>query len=104
MNKIINAHVHMIEIQAMLKKSSGQVIPAGIAVYENIEEFISVVFPETLIAQMDEAGVEQSVLFAVNAPIPSHVPAIASSAAATTTPVSSNELGRGATLRIPTGK
>ena len=67
MTQIINAHVHMIEMAAL--NSNESILPAGISVYEHIEAAISTLKVETLIAQMDEAEIEQSVLFAVDAPI-----------------------------------
>lgn len=67
MTHIINAHVHMIEMTALGGNES--FLPEGISVYEHVEAAISTLKVETLIDQMDEAGIEQSVLFAVDAPI-----------------------------------
>ena len=69
MTRIINAHVHLIELEALARTGDGPLIPGGIAVYENLDKIVSIFSPETLIAQMDEAGIEKSILFAVNAPI-----------------------------------
>lgn len=67
MTKIINAHVHMIEMTAL--KGNESFLPEGISVYEHVETAISTLKVETLLAQMDEAEIDQSVLFAVDAPI-----------------------------------
>jgi len=66
---IINAHVHMIEAEGMLGKFQGANIPGGISVMAQIEATLPLLFVDTLLAQMDEAGIEKSVLFAVDAPI-----------------------------------
>ena len=66
---IINAHVHMIEMQSIAKKQPGRFMPSGIPVYKDIEKSLKLLLPENLIAQMDEAGIEKSILYAVDAPI-----------------------------------
>lgn len=67
--EIINAHVHMIEIEMMLRKSGDLKIPGGIAVLQDMEATLPLLSPQTLIQQMDEAGIAKSVLYAVEAPI-----------------------------------
>lgn len=67
--EIINAHVHLIEIEKMIDRQKDLVLPGGISVLKEIESTLPLLAPETLIAQMDEAGISKSVLFAVDAPI-----------------------------------
>lgn len=68
---IINAHVHAIDLKGMtgrypdLKLSSGIVSLLNI----NIERTLPLLDPIVLLKQMDGAGISQSVLFAVEAPI-----------------------------------
>jgi uncharacterized protein len=66
---IVNAHVHMIELEKMVEASPDLAMPADIAVFQDLETTLPMLLPETLIAQMDEAGVTKSVLYAVEAPI-----------------------------------
>jgi predicted TIM-barrel fold metal-dependent hydrolase len=44
-------------------------LPAGIPVLRDLEASLPMLLPETAIAQMDEAGIEKSILYAVLAPI-----------------------------------
>jgi predicted TIM-barrel fold metal-dependent hydrolase len=67
--EIINAHVHMIEFEALAERQTGQLMPGGIAVYENIEASLPLLLPRTLLAQMDEAGIDKSIIYAVEAPV-----------------------------------
>ncbi len=67
--KIINAHVHMIELAAMAQRNPDLALPAGIAVLKDLEATLPMLLPQTLIAQMDEAGIEKSILYAVEAPL-----------------------------------
>ncbi|GAX62296.1 metal-dependent hydrolase [Candidatus Scalindua japonica] len=67
--KIVNAHVHMIELEKMVKKNAGHKVPGGISVLQDIEATMPLLSPEVLIGQMEDAGVSQSVLYAVDAPI-----------------------------------
>lgn len=69
MEQIINAHTHLIDFEGMLRKYGNVALPAGIAVLEDVNAILKMLDPEALIAQMDEAGISQSVLFAVEAPI-----------------------------------
>lgn len=67
--KIVNAHVHMIELEKMIEKQKDIALPGGIPVLKDIEATLPLLSPETLMAQMDEAGISQSIIFAVEAPI-----------------------------------
>lgn len=64
-----NSHVHMIELEAMLKLNPELELSSQLSVFGNLEETISLLSPQSLFSQMDEAGISQSVLFAVDAPI-----------------------------------
>jgi len=66
---IVNAHVHLIELAAMVRRYPNLSLAQGIAVYTDIEAALPMVLPETAIAQMDEAGISQSILYAVEAPL-----------------------------------
>lgn len=67
--EIINAHVHLIEIEKMVERQRELALPGGISVLEELEDTMPLLSPETLIRQMDEAGIAKSVLYAVDAPI-----------------------------------
>ncbi|HHH76221.1 MAG TPA: amidohydrolase [Phycisphaerae bacterium] len=67
--EIINAHVHMIEMQKMVQMHGDISLPPGIAVLEHIQDTLPLLSPQTLLAQMDEAGIDKSILYAVQAPI-----------------------------------
>jgi len=66
---ITNAHVHMIEIAALAEQQNGPVFSGEIPVYKEVEASLPLLLPETLMAQMDEAGIEKTILYAVEAPI-----------------------------------
>jgi uncharacterized protein len=66
---IINAHVHLIEIAAMARKFAASSLPRDVAVFKEVEASLPLLAPERLLEQMDEAGVDRSILFAVDAPI-----------------------------------
>jgi predicted TIM-barrel fold metal-dependent hydrolase len=67
--EIINAHVHMIELEKMVQKQKDFKLPGGISVLKEIKATLPLLSPDTLIAQMDEAGISKSILYAVDAPI-----------------------------------
>ncbi len=69
MAKIINAHSHLIELDAMYRKYGNLNLPSGISVLADLEATVKLLNPSVLIEQMDEAGVSQSILYAVDAPI-----------------------------------
>lgn len=68
MHEIINAHSHLIDLEGMIQKYGNVSLPAGISVLEDLDATLNMLHPEVLIAQMDEAGISQSVLYAVEAP------------------------------------
>jgi hypothetical protein len=68
--RIINSHVHMIDLEGMMKKYPGLGMPEGVAALSKIEALaMPLLRPGALLAQMDEAGIEKTVLYAVEAPI-----------------------------------
>ena len=69
MHSIINAHTHLIDLEGMLAKFGNVTLPSGIAVLEDLETTLQLLKPEALLAQMDEAGIAKSILYAVEAPI-----------------------------------
>lgn len=69
MDDIINAHAHLIDLQGMLRKFGNVALPSGIAVFEELDATLAMLQPEVLFAQMDEAGISRSVIYAVEAPI-----------------------------------
>lgn len=67
--RIINAHVHMVEVAGALAQGDDEIIPGGIAVYSHLRKTLPLLDKGVLLSQMDEAGVETSVLYSVLAPI-----------------------------------
>lgn len=67
--EIINAHVHMIELDKMVERMGDLKISSGISVLKDIEPTLPLLDIETLLAQMDRAGVSKSLIYAVDAPI-----------------------------------
>jgi len=69
MTAAINAHVHMIDLQGMASKYGNVALTGGIAVLQEIQNALPLLRPDVLLSQMDEAGIAQSILYAVEAPI-----------------------------------
>lgn len=69
MEKIINAHSHLIELDAMYRKYGNLTIPKGISVLADLDATLRLLNPDVFVEQMDDAGVDQSILYAVDAPI-----------------------------------
>ncbi len=67
--EIINAHVHAIDLKGMASRFPDLELSSGIASLSHLEQTLPLLDPAILLKQMDEAGVGQSVLFAVDAPI-----------------------------------
>ena len=66
---MVNAHVHMVELAGMARRYSGLSMSSNIPVMAGLDKVMPMLRPETLFAQMDEAGVDQSILYAVEAPV-----------------------------------
>jgi len=67
--EIINAHVHAIDLKGMMACYPGLSLPSNIASLSHIEQTLPLTDPAVLLKQMDDAGIRQAVLFAVEAPI-----------------------------------
>jgi predicted TIM-barrel fold metal-dependent hydrolase len=67
--RIINAHLHLIEIEKIKDAPRFMDLMRSIPAFGNVEESLKLLSPEALLAQMDEAGIEQGVLFACLAPV-----------------------------------
>jgi hypothetical protein len=67
--KIVNSHVHMVELDKMIEKMGNIELSGGISVLKDLESTLPLLNVDVLLSQMDEAGVEESFLFAVEAPI-----------------------------------
>lgn len=68
---IINAHVHLIDIQRVLAESGPDFIDymKQIPAFADVERVLPTLSEESLLRQMDEAGIERSILFALYCPI-----------------------------------
>jgi predicted TIM-barrel fold metal-dependent hydrolase len=69
--KIINTHAHLIEIDKVMKDNGMQYISflKEIPTFITVEQVAKMISVDYLLSQMDEAGVTQSVLYAMYAPI-----------------------------------
>lgn len=67
--KIINSHVHMIQLDKVMEMASGANIPPEQTIFKNLEATLELLKPDALFAQMDAAGIEKTVLYACEAPI-----------------------------------
>ena len=67
--EIINAHVHMIELDKMVEKMGDLKLASGISVLDDIEPTIPLLEIDTMLSQMTDAGISKSIIYAVDAPI-----------------------------------
>src|SRR4030042_4041227 len=69
--KIINTHAHLIEIEKVLQDDGQKYLSflRDIPTFSAIEQVTAMLSVENLLHQMNEAGVEQTVLFAMYGPI-----------------------------------
>jgi len=67
--EIINAHVHAIDLKGMISRFPDLTLSSGIATFSNLAQLLPLLDPTVLLKQMDEAGIRQSILYAVDAPI-----------------------------------
>jgi len=67
--KIINSHVHLIDLMGMVNKYPDLKLSDGISVMGDLGRLLPLLSEDEVIKQMDEAGIEKSVLFAVEAPM-----------------------------------
>ncbi len=67
--KIINAHVHLIEVDKITDKEKYLETLSTIASFQNLKETMNIISLDNILKQMQEAQISQSVLFACYAPI-----------------------------------
>jgi len=67
--KIVNCHVHLIDLPGMLKAYPNVKLPRGISAFSEIEQSLPLIKTKTLLKQMDEAGIERSILYSMYAPV-----------------------------------
>ena len=67
--KIINAHVHAIDIEGMMARFPNASLQTGISSLSHLMQTLPLLDPKVILEQMDAAGIEQSVLYAVDAPL-----------------------------------
>lgn len=69
--RIINSHTHLIDVSEVLSKDNQHYLEylKDIPTFSDVDEVSKMLSVENLLAQMDEAGIEKSVLFAVDAPL-----------------------------------
>ncbi len=67
--KIINAHIHLIEIDKISDKEKYLEILHTIPSFKNLKETMEIISLNNILKQMEEAQISQSVLFACYAPI-----------------------------------
>lgn len=68
--KIINAHAHLIELEMVLQDQDKYLgLLQSIPSFTQIEETMRLITPENILLQMQEAGIDKTVLFACYSPI-----------------------------------
>ena len=67
--KIINAHVHAIDLRGMMARYPNASIQGGISSMSHLQQTLPLLDPKVILEQMDAASIEQSVLYAVEAPL-----------------------------------
>ncbi|MBF0532571.1 MAG: amidohydrolase [Candidatus Omnitrophica bacterium] len=68
--KIINAHLHLIELDKVLPDQEKYLgLLQSIPSFKNLDETLALISPESVLKQMEEAGITTSVLFACYAPL-----------------------------------
>jgi uncharacterized protein len=69
--KIINTHTHLVDTSVVFSSENLHYLDyiKGIPTFANLDEVAKMLSLENLLAQMDEAGIERSVLFALDAPL-----------------------------------
>lgn len=64
--RIINAHLHIIELDKIPRKEEYIAFLKNIPAFSDIEKTMPLLSPENVLLQMDEAGISQSVIFALS--------------------------------------
>jgi predicted TIM-barrel fold metal-dependent hydrolase len=69
--RIINAHTHLIDTSEVFSADNSYYLEylKGIPTFSDVDEVSKMLSTDNLLKQMDEAGIEKSVLFAVDAPL-----------------------------------
>jgi predicted TIM-barrel fold metal-dependent hydrolase len=69
--RIINSHTHLIDIKEVFAEENKHYLEylKDIPTFADVDEVTRMLSAENLLTQMDEAGIEKSVLFAVDAPL-----------------------------------
>jgi predicted TIM-barrel fold metal-dependent hydrolase len=69
--RVINAHTHLIDTSEVFSEDNRNYLEylKGIPTFANLDEVKKMLSSENLLKQMDEAGIEKSVIFAVDAPL-----------------------------------
>ena len=69
--RIINSHTHLIDTKEVLVKENVHYLEylKGIPTFSDADKVSQMLSAENILAQIDEAGIEKSVLFAVDAPL-----------------------------------
>lgn len=67
--KIINAHVHAIDLKGMMARFPNASLQSGISSLSHLMQTLPLLDPKVILEQMDAASIEQSVLYAVEAPL-----------------------------------
>lgn len=65
---IVNAHAHMIELEAMVQQNPDVEISLELDVFKHLDETLPLLKPKKLLEQMEEAGVNQTILYACLCP------------------------------------
>jgi hypothetical protein len=66
---ITNAHVHLIQLDRMVEAFTQTTVPAGLSVIQGVEDILPLLSLDALLKQMDEAGIDRAILYAVEAPL-----------------------------------
>lgn len=67
--KIINAHLHLIELDKVAGQEKYLSVLKSISAFANLEQTVGLLSMDSILGQMDEAGIAKSVIFALYAPI-----------------------------------
>ncbi len=69
--KIINTHAHLIEIEKVLQGNGQQILSLlkNIPTFSDVDQVADMLSVDNLLHQMNDAGIEQTVLFAMYGPI-----------------------------------
>lgn len=68
---IVNAHAHLIDLQAALSGEGGAYLDyiKGIPTFADVDSVVPMLSEEEMLRQMDEAGIDRTILFALYCPL-----------------------------------